>query len=98
MQIEDMSPAAALEVYRDLKAEIAPMLARAKRLEKFIKTEIMATGELIEVECAKTSFRKGYIRSSWDNKQLRGYAVAHPEVLSFVKETNVSPTVVIKLG
>lgn len=95
--IEQMNVTQALETYRDLKAELAPTLDMMKQLERFIKSEVLASGELIQIDGAKTAFRKGYTRSSWDNKSLRGYAAAHPEILEFCKETEVGPAVSIKL-
>lgn len=100
MKIDDISKLnveEALAAYRDMKIELAPTLKVMKHLEKFIKSEVLSTGELIQVDGAKTAFRKSFTRSSWDNKALRGYAAAHPEILDFVKETEVGPTVSIKL-
>ena len=72
-------------------------LALMKTLEKHIKAEVKQTGELVMVDGAYTKFGKGYTRTSWDNKGLRGYAVAHPEIMEFCKETEVGPTVSIKI-
>lgn len=86
-----------LIAYRNAEQEIAPLLAELKELGGRIKKHILETGELVRVEGANTSFRKGYTRSSWDNKGLRGYAVAYPEVLDFLKETEVGPAVSIRV-
>jgi len=85
-----------LKKFRDLKVELEPKLEELKLLEKSIKDEILITGELIENEWVNVSFRKEYIKSSWDNKGLRGYAVIRPDVLNFLKETLVKSSVVIK--
>lgn len=79
---------------RELKAELAPMLDMIARREKKIKDALLELGEKPEVDGVKVTFksgRSGYTRSTWNNKLLRGYAVAHPEILAFVKETEVSP-------
>jgi hypothetical protein len=87
-----------LEKYRDLKAEVQPLLDQLKNLEKSIKQEILSTGEIPEVDGVDVKIRKGYVRSSWDNKMLRGYAVSRPEILDFVKEIEVGPSVVFKIA
>jgi hypothetical protein len=83
--------------YRNLQIELKPLLDQLKALEKEIKSEILETGQIPEVEGVKIQLRKGYVRSSWDNKLLRGYAVAHPKVLEFVKETQVKRSVSIRV-
>ena len=97
MDIESLTVEQALEAYRDMKIELAPTLDTLKRLEYHIKSEVLATGELLKIDGAETAFRKGYTRTSWDNKALRGYAAAHPEIMSFCKETEVGPSVQIKV-
>lgn len=96
--IDQMTAQELLETYRDLKIEIQPTIDFLTRLEKIIKRHIVETGEIVEVEGAKTRISRGYIRSAWDNKGLRGYALNRPEILQFLKETEVGPSVRIKLG
>lgn len=83
---------------RELKAELAPMLDMIARREKKIKDALLELGEKPEVDGVKVSFRSGYVRSSWNNKSLRGYAAAHPEIMEFVKESEVSPSVALSFG
>ena len=52
-----------LEKYRDLKAEVQPLLDQLKNLEKSIKQEILSTGEIPEVDGVDVKIRKGYLRS-----------------------------------
>ena len=63
-----------------------------------IEAEIkaIATGPY-EAHGVKVAYRKGYIRASWDNNKLKGYAVAHPEILPFCKETEVAPSVSVSI-
>ena len=92
MNLEDK-----LTQYRDLQIELKPILEQLKALEREIKAEVLDTGQLPDVEGIKVQLRKGYTRSTWDNKLLRGYAVAHPEILEFVKETQVRGSVSLKV-
>ena len=87
-----------LERIRDMKAEIAPMLDEIERLEKQVKYEILETGELPQVDGVTVKIRNGYVRSSWDDKGLRGYAVLRPEIMQFLKETTTNPTVALSYG
>jgi len=88
----------ALETYRDLKVELGPTLELLSRLEKKIKLHVAETGEILEVDGARTKVRRGYVRSTWDNKGLRGYAAGgHPEILKYLTETDVRPGVSIKI-
>ena len=98
VKIQQMDVHEALEAYRDMKIELAPTLDTLKKLERKIKSHVLETGELIEIEGAKTAIRKGYTRMTWDGRALKGYAAAHPEILDFAKETNINSSVSIKLG
>ena len=86
-----------LERYREMRAEIQPSLDFMKAIEKKIKTRVMETGEVAEVDGASVSIRSGYTRTSWDGKALQGYAAAHPEIEQFCKTSEVGPAAVIKV-
>lgn len=87
---------ALLSEWRSIKDSIQPQLDRLKHLETRIKSHCLETRGLPWLpNVAKTSFRKGYIRSSWNNKGLRGYAVVNPEILIFLKETSVKEIAII---
>ena len=86
-----------LERLRDMKIEIAGPLAAIKELESQVKSEILDTGELPNVSGLDVSIRKGYERTSWDAKGLKGFAKAVPEILDFAKVSTVKPSVVIKV-
>ena len=86
-----------LEAYRDMKAELQPMLTELKSMEKHIKDRVMETGEVVEIDGASVSIRKGYTRSSWNGKALTGYGAAHPEIMQFCTEREIGPAAVIKV-
>lgn len=90
----------ALEMLRDMKAEVAPALESIKALEARIKEkalEELEPGDAVEVEGARLSIRNGYSRTYWNGKALEGYAVANPEILEFRSERQYSPSAVIKV-
>jgi len=87
----------ALEMYSEMKEELAPALATLKTLEKEIKAHVLATGEVAAVDGASVKIRNGYTRKSWDGRALTGYAAAHPEILDFCKVSEVGPSAVIKV-
>lgn len=56
---------------------------RIKALEAEIKKDVTDHGATVKGSGAMAVFS---MRSSWDSKGLKGYAVAHPELLSFLSE------------
>lgn len=64
-----------------------------KELETEIEAEVLKMGESIKAEGIDAIYNKG--RESWDGKILKGYAVAHPEILAARKVGQ--PTVSFKL-
>lgn len=87
-----------LAKYRDMKIELQPAIDAMTALEKQIKAHVLETGEISHgVDGIEVNVRSGYTRQSWDSKALAGYAAAHPEIAQFCKETNVSPSVSIKV-
>ena len=84
-----------LEKLRDMKAEIAPMIDEIAALEKEVKSDILDTGEVPEVDGVAVKIRNGYTRQAWDGKALMGYAVSNPEIMQFCKESNVGPSVAL---
>ena len=70
-----------LEKLRDMKAEIAPMIDEIAALEKEVKSDILDTGEVPEVDGVAVKIRNGYTRQAWDGKALMGYAVSNPEIM-----------------
>lgn len=75
-----------LATLRDMKAEVAPILAEIKRLEQEIKEEILETGEMPDVYGVKVRVQRGYTRKQWDGKALQEYARHHPEIMAFCTE------------
>ena len=73
--------------------ETADIQDRIKEIEAEIETEIINRGESVKSEYIDAIYNKG--RESWDGKILKGYAVAHPEILAARKIGN--PTVSFRL-
>ncbi len=62
-----------------------------------LETDIKATATgPIEAHGVKVAYRRGYTRTSWDNKALTGYAAAHPEILPFRSESEVAPVLGVR--
>lgn len=87
-----------LEQYRDMQQELQPALDALNTLKKRIQSHVLETGQIAEVEGAKVSIRRGYVRTSWDSKALDGYAAAHPEIERFRTEREIGPSAVVKVG
>lgn len=64
-------------------------------IEEEVRQEVFTLAKPFKSDIADVSYRKGYVRASWDTKALTGYAAAHPEIEQFKKETEVEPTVAI---
>ena len=64
-----------------------------KELENEIESQILLIEESIKTDELDAIYNKG--RESWDGKILKGYAVAHPEILAARKIGN--PTVSFRL-
>jgi len=78
--------------------EIAePFDTQIADIETEIKKAAIVAKHSFKTKYGKVGYRKGYIRTSWDTKMLLGYAVAHKEVLEFKKETEIKPSVTIKI-
>ncbi len=73
-----------------------PFLEKINKLEEEIKAGVLESGKKYKHDLAEVSYRKGYVRASWDTKKLDGYATAHPEIKEFKKETEVKPSSSIK--
>ena len=71
-----------------LAAEYEPLLASANErvavLDTEVKRAVVEYGASIKASRLHAVYARG--RIAWDNKGLDGYAVAHPEVLTFRKE------------
>jgi hypothetical protein len=87
----------ALVHLRDMRAEVKPMLDAIASQERQIKAHVLESGEVAEVDGASVSIRKGYTRTSWDSRALKGYAVVHPEIEQFKTEKEIGPAAVIKI-
>jgi len=70
---------------------------RLDALEKEIKVVVVAEGHSERGFGVSVTFRSGYVRNTWDNDKLEGFAAVHPEILPFRKQTDVSPSVSMKV-
>jgi len=86
-----------LNEYARNKQEISRLTRENESLREIIVAYCLATGEKLETDLARTSFRGEYKKATWNGNGLKGYAVAHPEILVFLNEKTVPPTAVITL-
>ena len=81
---------------RNFKAE--PYEVSIVSHQLLIKELVIIEGKTVKTEFGTVSFRKGSIRTYWDSKALEGYAAGgHDEILQFKKETEVKPSITIKM-
>lgn len=80
----------------DAKAEtiLQDIADAAVILEQEIKDAIVRIQETVESEHIKAIYRKGSI--TWDTAALKGYAIAHPEILKLQKQGKSSVLIKIK--
>ena len=85
------------ELSRQLAEDEAPYRERLQDLSQQIESEVHGNGitKTFSTEWATVKYRAGYIRRSWNDKMLLGYAQAHPEIMAFAKETHVPPKISI---
>ena len=82
---------------RKLAAALQKRRERLDALEKEIEAVVVAEGQSERGFGITVTYRSGYTRTSWNTEGLNGYAVAHPQILTFRKETDVKPTVAMKV-
>lgn len=63
---------------------IADAEERKRELEKEIKDAIKSVGVSVSTDRVRATLVKP--KPSWDGKKLLGYAAAHPEIKTFMKE------------
>ena len=84
--------------YRDMAQALEGQIKSLNDLKKKVQQRALSIGEpgeVLEIEEATLSIRKGYVRRTWNGKGLDGYAIAHPEILSFVSSREIGPTAAI---
>lgn len=86
-----------LALYRDMKQELAPAMSHLDEIKRAIVAHVKETGETAAIDGASISTRHGYVRTSWDNKMLQGYALDHPEINAAKTEKEIGPAVTIKV-
>ena len=86
-----------MEEYASLYAELKPLIDQLDQKKKQVAglaKEMQITHSHAGV---KVTYRDGYTRRSVKVDQLIGYAAAHPEVMQFIKESNVRPSASIRV-
>lgn len=78
-----------------VKEAYLPEFTRLKEEIVELMKEIGRTVELEEVGIA--TYRKGYVRYTWDSKGLESYAGKHPAVMQFRKATAVDPGIKVQV-
>ena len=89
-----------LQQLKDLKDDL-DFIAHNAAIDKLtasIKTEVIATGKSVITDIGEASFKAKYTRDKWDGKKLQGLAIAYPEILEYLSETNVKESVAIKFN
>jgi hypothetical protein len=84
-----------MQLEKQMEAISAPFEEAYEAIEEEVRQEVLSIEKPFKSDIADISYRKGYIRSSWDSKALTGFAAAHPEIEQFKKETFVEPSVSI---
>ncbi len=85
-----------LQVYLDYRAMLQEQLDKLALLERRAKDAVMRAEAAVMAKGYVAEIVQGSKRSRWDNKGLRGYAKAHPEVLDFLTESTSKPYVRIR--
>ena len=80
-----------------LTQELADLQFPLGELEREIKEEVLKRGASVKTPFADATYVSGGTRVSWDSRELDGYAVAHPEVKVFRKESQTVAYVRIKV-
>lgn len=70
-------------IYAETNPGINSMGQEIGELEEGIRTAVLAQEASVKASTLHAVFAKG--RTTWDNKALDGYSVAHPEILNFQK-------------
>lgn len=84
------------DIEHAIKEKSKPFDAEMIKLEDEIKEDVLDFRKKYEHPLADVTYRKGYIRTSWDTKHLDIYSLTHPEVKKYRNETNVKPSASIK--
>ena len=86
------------EQLTDLEEELAPIQSAISHeistLETEIKEDVLHVGETVRGHSFMAVFAKGR-EGSWDSNKLKGFAMAHPEILA-AKKPDGEPTVSIR--
>ena len=87
-----------MEQYEAMHVELAPLIEGMEAVKKEIVRRVKERGSGLSHGNVSATYRAGYTRQAWDGKGLAGYAVAHPEIKSFLTEREVGPSVSLKVG
>jgi len=87
------------ELETQMREIMDPYVLKIQDLTDKIETSVFENQKSFKCDYGKATYRKEYIRNSWDNKRLEGYAEAgHDEIYQFRKETIVKAGVTVKVG
>jgi hypothetical protein len=89
---------AKMATYGALVDQFAGTIAEMDKLKKEIQAGVKEHGESVEYDGVTATLRKPYVRTSWDSKGLEGYAKYDPKILEFRKQTNVGPSVSVRVA
>ena len=86
-----------LQQLKDLKEDLVFIAHNAAidKLTASIKAEVIATGTTVKTDIGEAAFKAKYTRDKWDGKKLHGLAIAFPDILECLSETNVKESVAI---
>jgi hypothetical protein len=75
-----------------------PYQEKMAALEEKIKAATLELERPANVGGVQVTYRRGYTRTTWDSRALKGYAAAHPEIDDFKSEKYIKPHVGFKPG
>ena len=73
-----------------------PFLDKIEEIEDSIRQEVLAGEKSVKTEYGSCTFRKAYVRKSWDTKKLEGMGVLIPEIMECQNVSEVNATVIMK--
>ena len=82
---------------QQLQEAIAQRREKLDELELEIKAAVLEQARSEKGYGITATYRSGYVKNSWDNAKLEGFAAAFPQILEFRKQSNVGPSVAMKV-
>lgn len=72
-----------LEIDAEFDPKLEDLQERLAAVEGILRAKVKQSGQSVKGETLQVIFVRG--RESWDEKALKGYAAAHPEIYQFQK-------------